>query len=418
VARWLTVLFGAFEALIVLAVGLAIPLALGSLVWALHLGFGPDWVVIWRAAADIWLLGHGVDLTFQLDPATVELLAISGSARPVLVSIAVLGVALLTALLAVRAGRRIAEVGHPIVGAVAEVLAFASGAAGVALLAADPAASASLGQAIALPALVFTIGLAVGIGSVLLRPQRYADISDRYAQRMRQLLDRVPERLRVGAAAVWRAAIGSVLGLIAVAAVVTALAMVFGFGQIIALYESLHTEVLGGIVLTAAQLALLPNVVMWVLSWLVGPGFLLGVGSSVGPFGTSLGPLPPLPVLGALPADPGDAAWLVLVLPVAVGFTMGMLVYPRMRHVLRDWWAVLVGLASGALAGLILGLLAAASAGAAGPGRLVAVGPDPVAVGLWAGIELAVAITVGLLAAASLPAMRYRASHYGDRDGR
>lgn len=405
-SRWLTVVFAAFEALIVLAIGLAIPLAVSSVVWALHLGFGPDWVVIWRAAADIWLLGHGVDLTFRLDPATVAMLAMAGADRPVLISMALLGFALLTAGLAVRAGRRIAEVGHPIVGAGAEALTFAAGSTAVVLLSLDDAARAPIWQGVLLPTLAFTVGLLIGVGSVLLRPQRYVDIPDRYAKASRRLLDRIPERVRVGVSGVLRGAAGSVLGLVAVGSVVTAGAMVVGFGQIIALYESLHTGVLGGIVLTIAQLTILPNLLIWVIAWLVGPGFVLGAGTSLGPFGASLGPLPPVPMLGAIPADPGAAGWLVLLLPILVGFTIGMLLYPRIRHVVRDWWSVLVGLAAGAVAGLLLGLLAAASAGAAGPGRFVEVGPDPVAVGVWGGIELAVSITAGLLASASLPAMR------------
>jgi len=406
VSRWLTVLFGAFEALIVLAIGLAIPLALGSVVWAVHLGFGPDWAVIWRSAADVWLLGHGVDVTFRLDPSTVEMLGIDGAARPVLVSIAFLGFALLTALLAVRAGRRIAEVGHPLLGIGTEVLAFAAGSAAVVVLSLDPAAQAPVWQGVVFPTLTFAAGLLVGVGSVLLRPQRFADITDRYARGATRLLGRIPERLRVGLGGVWRAGVGSVLGLIAVASVVATLAMIAGFGQIIALYESLHTEALGGVALTIAQLAILPNLLVWTVAWLIGPGFALGTGTAVGPFQTALGPLPPVPLLGAIPADPGGAAWLVLLLPIGVGVTMGLVLYPGIRHVIRDWWSVLVGLGAGALAGLLLGLLAAASAGAAGPGRLAVVGPDPVAVGVWGGVELAVSITVGLLVAASVPAWR------------
>jgi hypothetical protein len=47
--------------------------------------------------------------------------------------------------------------------------------------------------------------------------------------------------------------------------------------------------------------------------------------------------------------------------------------------------------------GVILGLLAWFSAGAAGPGRLADVGPNPWAVGVAAAIELGVAATIGLL---------------------
>src|SRR5690554_5820209 len=110
------------------------------------MGFGPDWVVIWRAAADIWLLGHGVDLAFRLDPTLIAQLGLPGAERPVVITIALLGVALLTALLAVRAGRRIAEVGHPIIGIATEVVVFGTGAAAVVLLAAHPSAAAPIWQ--------------------------------------------------------------------------------------------------------------------------------------------------------------------------------------------------------------------------------------------------------------------------------
>ena len=86
--RRLTALFAAAEALLVLGVGLAIPLAITTVLWATHFGFAPEWTVFWRAAADVWLLGHGVDVTFTLDPvlaALVGLLVLSPAITPGLV---------------------------------------------------------------------------------------------------------------------------------------------------------------------------------------------------------------------------------------------------------------------------------------------------------------------------------------------
>ncbi len=57
--RTLSALFSALEAVIVVAVGLVIPLAPLTVLWAAQYGFAPDWAGFWRLAADAWLLGHG-----------------------------------------------------------------------------------------------------------------------------------------------------------------------------------------------------------------------------------------------------------------------------------------------------------------------------------------------------------------------
>ena len=106
--RRITLLFSAFEAFLVVAIGVAIPLLPATVLWAVHFGFAPDWAGFWRGAVDVWLIGHGVDVTFTLDEVTAASIgAPAGTA--VLVSIAALGFGLLTLLLGVRAGSRIAE---------------------------------------------------------------------------------------------------------------------------------------------------------------------------------------------------------------------------------------------------------------------------------------------------------------------
>jgi len=64
---------------------------------------------------------------------------------------------------------------------------------------------------------------------------------------------------------------------------------------------------------------------------------------------------------------------------------------------------VVTALGGGVFGGLLLGLLAAVSSGAAGPGRFQQVGPDALAVGLAAALEFAVAIGIGLAASGRLP---------------
>lgn len=398
--RRLTALLAGLDALLVFAIGVAIPLVPLTIVWAAHFGFQPEWPVFWRAAVDTWLLGHGVDVTFTLDPDLATGLGLAAAGDPIKVTIALLGFALLTVLLAVRAGRRIAEAGHPLVGAVAAVVVFAAAALVAAVTAVHPAARPSLVQAALLPAGVFAAGVVVG----LLRARRGSQ-----PDRLSRWLDERPVVLRAGVGAALRTGLGAVALTLAVSAGLVAVLFVVRFADLIGIYEALQTEVVGGVALTAGQLALLPNLVVWAASWLVGPGFAIGVGSNVSPVGTALGPIPAVPVLGALPTGDSAFGFAGLLVPVVAAFLVGTAVRPSLTRALR--WvgpSAVFGVAAGGgiAGGLALGFLAAASGGAAGPGRLAEVGPDPLVLGLLAALELAVGIGLGLAAASRLPSRR------------
>ena len=395
--RRLTMLFAGLESLLVLAIGVAIPLVPLTIVWAVHFGFAPEWTVFWRAAVDVWLLGHGVDVTFTLDPLLAEAIGMPAAGDPVKVTIALLGFALLTLLLGVRAGGRIAETGHRTLGVLTAAVVFAAASLGVTATALHAAARPSLWQGVILPATVFGAGIVIGV----LRA-RHAGDRDALG---RWLDDRSPE-LRATAGAALRAGIGAVAITVAVAAVLVAALFVARFPDMIGLYEALHTEVVGGIALTGGQLAVLPNLVLWAVAWLVGPGFAIGVGSHVSPVGTALGPIPALPVFGALPTGDSAFGFAGVLVPVVAGFLAGVAVRPALARALDDvgpLTVLVVAAGGGVVGGALTGFLAAASGGAAGPGRLVEVGPDPVAVGLVAALELAVAIGIGLAAASRLP---------------
>jgi len=88
--------------------------------------------------------------------------------------------------------------------------------------------------------------------------------------------------------------------------------------------------------------------------------------------------------------------------PVLAGFFVAIAVRPRLardlgpRASVRSYLAA--GVASGIVGGVLLGMLAWASAGSAGPGRLLDVGPSPWLVGGFAALEIGVAAMIGLLA--------------------
>jgi hypothetical protein len=407
--RRLTVLLAALEAVLAVAIGIAIPLVPLTIVWAAQFGFAPDWLIFWRGSVDVWLLGHGTDVTFTLDPGTAAALGLVGADAPVVVTIALLGFALLTVLLGVRAGARIAESGHRRLGALTGIAVFAALSAVVTLSALHPMARPSIWQGVLLPTLVFGAGLLVG----MLRAGRAAEqhTADQRRGPVARWVAGLPIDTRAIAGAALRGGAAAVaLILVLSSAALTAL-LVLGYADIIRLYEALHTQIVGGIAVTALELALLPDLVVWTASWFVGPGFAIGTGSQVSPLGTSLGPLPALPIFGALPTGESPLAFAGLLVPVVAGFFAGVAVRPALARALegvRLPAVLLTGLGGGLSGAVVLGLLAWASAGSAGPGRLVAVGPSPLAVAFVALLELAPSIALGVASGVVLPRRRRR----------
>jgi hypothetical protein len=393
--RSLTALFAALEAVLVVGVGIGISLLPLTVMWAAQYGFAIDWVVFWRAAVDIWLVGHGVDLQVTLDTALSTGLGMpDGTAFPV--TIAPLGFALLTLLLAVRAGRRVGETRYRNLGSAVSLLTFAALSTVVTLTALYPLARPSIAQGMALPSLVFGLGFVVG----LLRTRR-AEGDDSGSSLRDWINDWSPFiREAVRTALVGGAAV--VAGILAVGSILLALLIAVNYAQVISLYEGLHGGALGGLALTIGELSVMPNLVIWVASWLVGPGFAIGAGSAVSPLGTTLGPIPAIPVLGALPTAELPFGFVGLLVPIVTAFLVAAVLRPRLARAVADAdyplaWLGGASLGMGVVAGVVLGLLAMVSGGAAGPGRLVEVGPDPLAVGLWAALEVTVAAGLAMV---------------------
>lgn len=340
--------------------------AVALLDWAASPAPRPGWSLFAAAAGTAWLIGHGVDVRVLLP----------GSGAPVAITVAALGPALVTLLAAVRSGRRLAGSLAPRLGFAAGVLTTAAAGGGLAALVARPAATPSLLQAAVLPALVYAAGLALGLGT------------------------RTPPRSLAGAGTALRAGLrlgaGAAVALLGVAAVTVTALLLLALPSVVGLAESLSAGPAGGLAVTALQLTLLPTVVVWAASWLAGPGFALGAGSSLSPLGTTVGPLPALPMLGALPHQVPPLALAAVAVPVVVAFVLALLPRPeRPRGA-----AVLATVAiAAATSGLLIGLLAAAAAGSAGPGRLRTVGPDPLQVGLSVAAEVGVGVLLGLLCA-------------------
>ncbi len=418
-----TALFAALESMLVVGIGVGIPVVALTFLWAFQYGLQVDWLVFWRAGVDVWLVGHGVDLTLVLPTATASAMGIEGAGAPLTISIAALGFAVLTVLLGARAGRRLAETRHRAVGSATAIATFAVLSLAVTASARTPSADASLMQGILLPTLIYAVPLVVA--AEIARRRRGAD-ADPVTAVVLRLVRSVPDTGRDVALVVLRAGTAVAAIVFAVSGIAVALLLVTHYAQVIALYEGAHGGVIGGLALTIGQIALLPNAVAWAASWFVGPGFALGAGSAISPLGTSIGPMPAIPFLGALPTGDGAFAFVGILVPVVASFVVVTLFRDRIEEALgRDDTLVLrivAGVATGVVAGLALGLAAAFSAGSAGPGRLAQVGPDALAVGGFAALEVALPAVLALVvrqpSLGFLPAVPSRATDLLSRGSR
>ncbi|GAA1714168.1 hypothetical protein GCM10009809_07970 [Isoptericola hypogeus] len=331
----------------------------------------PDaaWTSAFGVATGLWLLGHGVPVA-------------AGGATITLVPLGIGALAVFTAYVSVKRSTLptlAAWVGAVVAYAVVTAaLAAATGAQDLGRVALAVVGGAVVGG----------LGAALGI---LVPPERPVVVEPGGR------LDRwVPDVMRLGMQA---AAVALAL-LVAAGALLTVVWVVAGRATSDDIVGGLAPGWIGGIVLAVAQLALLPNLIVWATAWLAGPGFAVGAGTVFAASGTVAGPLPAVPLLGALPgpdwAGPAAVVWgpaLVVGCGVAAGaFAWRRLDPDRVRWADVAW--VLAGLVLVVVA--VTGLLQWWAGGAVGAGRLADVGGDPL---LVAGV---VAGEVGVGAAGAL----------------
>jgi hypothetical protein len=392
--RFSAAAYAAFEAVVVVVAGLAIPLIPLAILWATNIDSGIQWDVYYRAAADIWLLGHGVHFTVTLDPTLAGSLNLPGIDAPFLLSLAPTGFALLTFLMALRLGRRTVEAEVRVIGPTSAIVAFALVSVAIAFSSFNESAMPTLWRVFTLPTLIFIAGLLLGARGEM---GRSGGRADNVRQRVTLWTRTLSPQVRAWFRASLIGGLGSVGILTMVAAFVTAVLFVSRFPQIVALYEGLQAGAAGGTVVTLAQLAYLPNIVFWVFSWLSGAGFALGRGSWISPAGADIGPLPSLPVFGLVPEGQVPGGYLWLVVPVVATFVAARLVrsslvasvYPEER----GRWMLATAAGMAVVAGLVTLVLALATSGSVGPGRMSEFGSTPWLTTVWVlGVTLVVAL--------------------------
>jgi hypothetical protein len=298
--RPFTALLAFLDALLVGVLGLGILMIPLTILWLTQFELAVDFSAFWRVAANFWLVGNGVDLLVTIDPTLALQLALQGAGVPFEIGFAPLGIAVITLLLGRRSGVRLSASEHRVLGALVGIATVAATGWIVAASAGSVAAQPSVPQSLVFPALLYAVGLCTGLFAPHAIRRGSTDsvaVASGVLERAAiDVVDRIPAAVRAALALAARGGALAAAGVIGVAGVVVFVVVLAHYGQIISLYESLQSGLVGGIALTVGQLPLVPNLVVWAASWLLGPGFALGTGSVVSPLGTQLGLVPALPL--------------------------------------------------------------------------------------------------------------------------
>lgn len=397
-----TAVVHAIEAFTIAVIGLAVIAVPMLFVWIFTLGLQTSPTVMIEALLTLWLFGIGIPVLIKLGPETASVLGLPTEPVTAVFSLIPLGFSLMLAVLLARIAIRLTTIApaQQLAGMIGALVGFTATATTLGALA-EPAPVAWPLWLIALTSLgVATASLLVGflIGSI------------RHWVPWVDTVNTGLER-RLGDAKIWlleSVQFGIRLAGVILIALLGASALAFGLNliahamSVVALSQQLQLDLIGIVVMFLLNLAYLPTMLLYTLAWMSGAGFSIGVGTSVSPIATLLGPVPNLPIIGVIPAEPSPFALAVVLMVVFSATTATAALLPGAeffgeRRLSLKRFAVSVLVAVFAV-GLVVLALQALAVGSLGPERLSEVGAHaPLVAGLvtaevLAGILLALAL--------------------------
>ena len=394
-----TFFIAALEAAILVAISLGVVLVPLSLVWLLENNPDVDWLVAFRAAADFWLLSHGTGLVVPEG----EILGLLVPAF--VVTLVPLGMTIWLARSFYNAGKRFLAARALWPGWLGGALVYGAAALGISTAAYDTTIYPVAWQGVFFPTILFlTFQI---LGSVFGQPDEIfeGDVIDASPERDRILgaLNSLRLKLHWSIRSImgpaFRAGTAITVMLLMVSAFTVAVLIAISWIDITRLYESVQVSFLGAVVLTIGQLALIPNLVIYGAAWFTGVGFSIGTGSLFSPLGSQVGPLPTIPVLGALPVGQLEFGMISIVVVLLAAFIATLAIRKsadEIRFEFATAWtaAISLGLSIALVTALQMALLATIASGSAGPGRLVQIGVSPWLLALVVFIEVGVVATL------------------------
>lgn len=395
---------GAFEfAQVALLTALFVVVPLVAVWWAD--GFADrSFVSLARLGGHAWLLIHGVPLELTLAGGTSSLDMLTG-----VITLTPLALTLVPFFLAWRSGRRLARASYTDQlwqAGLGAIVVYAAAGAGTAFITGTNEVSATI------PAAMFIPLIPVGAGLIIGARREAGSWGRLIGVDAAEWIAATSQHSRWAGSYVWSMVRASTLALmasLALAALLMTVAIGLHWSDIITVYEGLAPGVVGGAVLTVVELGLLPNFVVWTLSWASGAGFALGEGSLVAPLGTQVGPQPSFPILAALPTGELEFGIAALLIPVAAGALAGWWFLREGENHLDEWLEIKVharwftsavstlalGISIGIITGIWAGIAAWISRGSIAIGRFTELGPDPLMTAAWVAAEVAAGVVIG-----------------------
>jgi hypothetical protein len=370
---------GALGSAFVVALGFLTVFALNVTVWLVEQTVGSTFQSVLQDSSRTWLSAHGV-------PLLISEGKIAGIKVPAyVVDFLPLGFSILIGWLIFRAGKKLSGekyLGFAWLGAITLYLA-------VAVILTSSSVTKAIyvvqWQGVFIPTALFAVLLI--IGSVAGAPMLFEDsepsvMRDRIRDFFIDLVDKLPWAIKPLIGPALRAGTGVVAAMSLVSAVLISLMLALNWIEIIKLYQSLQLTFLGTLTVSAGQLALMPNVIAFGNSWLLGTGFSVGQGSIVSPLATELGPLPAIPMLAALPVSGSSLGVLFILVPLLAAFFATLLVKSytaelRFAYASATSAAISLGLAIGFVSAVQMWFLTELASGSIGPGRMSLVGVNP-----------------------------------------
>ena len=398
---FVTAIVAAIEAAAVALAGFVVVAVPVLLMWLIVFQMGAEPGEVVSTSAAIWLLAHFVPMQFSFGPEAALSFGLPAESLTFAISLAPLGITLLTVLWACRSGSRLGQRGGYAAGGVlGGAIGFAAVAAALAVV-----ADSRSGYPVWLATLVVGLVYACAAGTAFV--VRAARDGAEWWEHVVRWLQRGIEALRLPAAAfprraaeTFRLAAGALALFVGAAGLGLALAILLRYGDAMALTQQLQLDALGAVVLFVAQLMLLPVAVMWSGAWLTGAGFSVGIGTSATPFEALLGPVPALPLFGVIPQGWGAFGAIAPALLVLGGLFLGVF-SARQPEARRQGWiaALAIPVCAALLLGLVVALFAVLSGGAIGPDRLQLAGAQPWLTGGLAALEIGGGMLLGVVAA-------------------
>ena len=150
------------------------------------------------------------------------------------------------------------------------------------------------------------------------------------------------------------------------AAIITGISLLINLRTVHQLTTVLQPGFIGGILLFALTLLYLPNFLISTVAYFVGAGFAVGRETLISPLTFTLGKIPALPILGALPTGRHPLYLLGSLVVIAVGAQVAIWTIESGRNVLRQTIALFT-LSSFVIAYLGSGALITYELGTVGP---------------------------------------------------